>query len=99
MKYAKKFGKSQDPYTLTTLVLLGLSLLSDVVVLPLLVYYTLNDFSVQERNLQPTINKCIGETSWQFSKCFFNLAISVNATRWAILILQARYQKQTSESF
>ena len=97
VKYVKRFGKTKDPYTFYTFVLLSLSLFADVCVAPLLLYYAVNDFTPEERKAQPMGLKCYSEATWELSKCFFNLAISVNATRWALLILQATMDRSSVE--
>lgn len=84
---SNKFNK--DPYTLGTLIFLGVSMLCDVLIAPLSIYYLCMDFTDEERKMQARSLKCYNEIFWEGSIIFFNIAICINAIRWAI-ILQAK---------
>ena len=85
LNYSKQFGSKQDPYTLGTLVLLGLSTLALFINLPSMILSLVQSEEWLGDNSIFFI--CSQIISVTFSETFFILAIAVNSTRWALLII------------
>lgn len=92
MKYVKSFGNMQDPYTIGTLVLLGLSTFSLFLNLPWMILNSIDDPAVDAwRSSHQNGMLCSMKSSTIFSKALFTLAIAANSTRWALLIVSVKF--------
>lgn len=98
IRYVRSFGSKQDPYTVGTLLLLGLSTIVLLCSLPFLIINKISDPSVVDwRNNHQELFICSLLSSKIFSKVLFTLAILVNSTRWALLIISVKTTSRRQE--
>jgi hypothetical protein len=97
IKYIRKFPQ-RDPYTIATLVFLGLSVITLVVNLPWSILSSLSNTDAQNwANEHSDFIVCCILATTVFSRTFFTLAISTNSARWALLSATVKWSAQAQD--